>query len=307
MSILFATSFRPFAAIGGLPQLGPRARAATLASGAVLFWATWPTLATLAGPVPPFLVFGLAAGIGYVLSLFLAAARGQTRSFLATPWRTMLLVSVGQLVTSALFLFAMPRIGAAEANVISYLWPVMLVLILTYWRGERLGPLRLAGIGFGFAGAAFAIGPTFAMGFDPTGVALAVLSGLAFAIYAAIRSFAREPGDVIAPSMGLMSLIAFALHFAFEQTTSLSMTQVLIIAAVGVAPLTISNALWDKASRTEHTALISAIAYATPLVSILIMTLFGVGTVSGSVLAGAVFVVAGALAASGLMEGKKSR
>jgi drug/metabolite transporter (DMT)-like permease len=301
MRTLFAAPFRPFAATGGLPKFGPRARAATLASGAVLFWATWPTLATLAGQVPPFLVFGLAAGIGYVLSLLLAVARGRTRAFLATPWRTMLLVSVGQLVTSALFLFAMPRIGAAEANVISYLWPVMLVLILARWRGERLGPLRLAGIGLGFAGAAFAIGPTFALGFDPVGVLLAVLSGLTFAVYAAIRSFAREPGDVIGPSMALMSLIAFALHLAFEPAASLSMTQVLIIAAVGIAPLTISNALWDRASRTEHTSLISAIAYATPLASIVIMTLFGVGAVSWPVLVGAVLVVAGALAASGLV------
>ena len=301
MSILLAASFRPLAAIGGFPSFGPRAKAAALASGAVLFWATWPTLATLAGPVPPFLVFGLAAGVGFILSLLLAAARGQTRTFLATPPRTMLLVSVGQLVTAALFLFAMPRIGAAEANVISYLWPVMLVLILARWRGERLGPLRLAGIGLGFIGAVFAIGPTFAMGFDPVGVLFAFLGGLSFAIYAAIRSFAREPGDVIGPSMGLMSLIAFSLHITFEPAADLSITQVLVIAAIGIAPLTISNALWDKASRTEHTSLISAIAYATPLASIVIMALVGVGMVSWSVLVGAVLVVAGALAASGLV------
>jgi drug/metabolite transporter (DMT)-like permease len=70
---------------------------------------------------------------------------------------------------------------------------------------------------------------------------------------------------------------------------------------VGIAPLTISNALWDRASRTEHTSLISVIAYATPLASIVIMTLFGVGAVSWPVLVGAVLVVAGALAASGLV------
>ncbi len=42
-----------------LPPFGPQARAAGLALGAVLLWSTWPTLATVANPAPPFLIFGL--------------------------------------------------------------------------------------------------------------------------------------------------------------------------------------------------------------------------------------------------------
>ncbi|MFS9599114.1 hypothetical protein, partial [Klebsiella variicola] len=51
-----------------LASSGPQARAAGLALGSVLLWATWPTLATVANPAPPFLIFGLAAAVGFVVS-----------------------------------------------------------------------------------------------------------------------------------------------------------------------------------------------------------------------------------------------
>ncbi|RWE75738.1 DMT family transporter [Mesorhizobium sp.] len=295
-----ASVFRLQLPLDGLRPLGPRAKAAALAVGAVLFWATWPTLATLASPAPPFLVFGLAAAVGFVAALFMAFMRGRTASFVATPFRTVLLVSVGLLVNNVLYLFAMPRIGPAEANVVAYLWPVMLVLIMAWKRRERLGPSRLGSIVLGFVGAVVAIGPSFALGFDLFGVFLAFLSGLTFAIYAAVRSDGREAEDVIGPSMGLLAVLALALHFGFEAPISLSPSQLLAIAAIGIVPLTLSNALWDRATRTGHTALISAIAYATPLAALSLLALLGVGDVSYGVAAGAVLIVIGALGASGI-------
>jgi drug/metabolite transporter (DMT)-like permease len=298
--IFTAPVFRFHLLSDGLRPLGPRARAAALAVGAVLFWATWPTLATLASPAPPFLVFGLAAAVGFVAALSIAVLRGRTASFVAMPFRTVLLVSVGLLVNNVLYLFAMPRIGPAEANVVAYLWPVMLVLIMARKRHERLGPSRLGSIALGFVGAVIAIGPSFALGFDLFGVLLAFLSGLTFAIYAAVRSDGREVEDVIGPSMGLLAVLALALHVGFEAPVSLSSSQLLAIAAIGVVPLTLSNALWDRATRTGHTALISAIAYATPLAALSLLALLGIGNVSYGVAAGAVLVVIGALGASGL-------
>jgi len=58
------------------------------------------------------------------------------------------------------------------------------------------------------------------------------------------------------------------LHFAFEEPTALTVAQCFAIAAIGIAPLTLSNALWDRASRSGHTAAISGIAYLTPLVGL---------------------------------------
>lgn len=294
--------FRLDRLIDALPPLGPRGRAAALALGAVLLWATWPTLAMLASPAPPFLVFGLAAAVGFIVSFALSVRQGRHVAFLRTPPRTLALVALGLLTNNVLYLFAMPRVGPAEANVIAYLWPVMLVAILTCLRRERLGPVRLAGIALGFAGAACAIGPTFERGFDPAGALLAFLSGLTFAVYAAVRSRGREEHDVIGPSMGPLALLALGLHWVFETPVQLTPIQWLAIAGIGIAPLTLSNALWDRANRTGYTATISGIAYLTPLAALLLLAVFGVGAVSFGAAVGAVLVVIGALAASGLLK-----
>lgn len=62
-----------------------------------------------------------------------------------------MLVAAGLLSNSILFLLAMARIGPAEANVITYLWPVLLVAILAFTRRERLGGMRIAGIAVAFS------------------------------------------------------------------------------------------------------------------------------------------------------------
>lgn len=288
-----------------LPPFGPQTRAACLALGAVLLWATWPALATVASPAPPFLIFGLASAIGFVVSFGLSAIQGQSASFLSTPPRTLAVVTIGLLTNNILYLLAMPRIGPAEANVISYLWPVLLVAIMARLRKERLGQIRMLGIATAFVGAVFAIGPAFEHGFDGGGILLAFFSGLSFAAYAAIRSYGREMHDVIGPSMGLLAISALGFHTIFEPSASLTSTQWLAIAGIGIAPLTLSNALWDRAVRTGYMAMISGIAYLTPLASLVLLALLGVGTVSVGVVAGAVLVVAGALAASGFLPRRK--
>ena len=213
----------------------------------------------------------------------------------------MAFVAIALLANNVLYLMAMPRIGPAEANVIAYLWPVLLVAILSFTKGERLSAVAKIGIFMGFIGAALAIGPTFEGGFDHLGILLAFLSGLTFAVYAAIRSSAKDAGEVIGPSMGMLAFLALLSHWIFEEPTALSATPWVAIAGIGIAPLTLSNVLWDKATRTGFASTISGIAYLTPVGSIAILAVFGVATVTWGALLGAVLVVAGAVAASGIL------
>ncbi|CAM5329484.1 hypothetical protein MAUB1S_05715 [Mycolicibacterium aubagnense] len=286
-----------------LPPFGPQARAASLALGAVMLWATWPTLATVANPAPPFLIFGLAAALGFVVSFGVSTVKGTVADFFATSPRTLAIVTIGLLANNVLYLLAIRRIGPAEANVISYLWPVLLVAIMARFRRQRLGRVQGLGIAVAFIGAAVAIGPAFEKNFDVIGILLAFLSGLIFAIYAAIRSCGRETHDVVGPSMGLLAVLSLGFHCAIEPSASLSLSRWLAIAGIGIAPLTLSNALWDRAVRTGYTAMISGIAYLTPLASLVLLAVFGVGTVSVALAVGALSVVIGALAASGLLPG----
>lgn len=287
----------------GLPDFrwlpsGPRARAAGLALGAVLLWATWPMLATFARPAPPLLVFGLAAAVGFLVMLARAVATGQTAGFVSIKPVTLVFVATGLFANNILYLLAMPRIGPAEANVIAYLWPVMLVALGALAGRSRLGGAQVIGILIAFAGAAVVIGPKLGGSIDLVGLALAFASGLVFAVYALVRSFGREAHDVIGPSMGLIAVIALAGHFLVEAPAPLGVTQMLAIAGIGIAPLSLSNMLWDQAGKTGGLPLISAIAYFTPLGALLLLALSGAAHVGWLTALGAVLIVAGALASA---------
>ena len=92
-------------------------------------------------------------------------------------------------------------------------------------------------------------------------------------------------------------------HWLFEQPADLSALQWIAVAGIGIAPLTLSNVLWDKATRTGFTSTIAGIAYLTPIGSLAILAVFGVASVTWGAVAGALLVVMGAVAASGLLTG----
>ncbi|MGR3434127.1 MAG: DMT family transporter [Shimia sp.] len=279
------------------PTPGPRARAAIFAGGAVLAWSTWPMLATLAA-APPFLTFGLAAAIGWAVCFAQAILTGRAGGFIAAPLGTILFVGVMLLANNVTYLMAMPRIGAAEANVVAYLWPVMLVALGSLLDGEAFGWRKAVGLALGFGGAVLVIGPSFGAGADPVGIALALASGLIFAVYAFIRSRAGEAGgDVIGPSLGVIAVLSLGLHMAFGAPTSLAPVQLAAIAGIGLLPLGAANMLWDRAARTGALSLISGIAYLTPFGAMLLLALTGLGTVTAAAWIGGTLVVAGAFLA----------
>jgi drug/metabolite transporter (DMT)-like permease len=279
-----------------MPKL--RSQPVLFALGAALFWATWPVFALVATPAPPFFILTVAAVTGFAVSGATFALRGKARDFLAIPLKTQVTVASGLLGTNGFFLFALPRIGAAEANIIAFLWPVLLILILSLRDGIRLKKIQKVGTVLGFAGAAVAIGPTFSKGFDPAGILLAFLGGLSYALYSAAQVGSSESRDVVGPSLGLLAVVAFGLHLLTETQIPLGQTNWLAIGCIGVFSLTLSNSFWGKAIQTGDLASISSIPYLTPLISLLLLAGLGVETVSGPVVIGGVLVVTGAFAAS---------
>lgn len=284
---------------------GPSVRAASFAIGAVLLWSTWPMLATLAQPAPPMLVFGLAAAVGFLVMFIRAAMAGTAAGFVSIRPATMLFVAAGLFANNLLYLLAMPRIGPAEANVISYLWPVMLAGMGALVGRSALTFVQGLGIVTALAGAVIVIGPKFAGGLDLVGVTLAFASGFVFAVYALIRSYGREINDIIGPSMGLIAVIGIGLHFLLEPPATLNTVQMLAIIGIGIAPLSLSNMLWDQAGRTGKLALISAIAFFTPFGALLLLSLSGVAQVTAATFAGAVFIIIGAFAAANFFRKTK--
>lgn len=274
---------------------GPNGKAYTLVGGAVVLWASWPALATLAHPAPPFLVLGLSALVGFVFSYGLAIRQNQTRQFFSVPIKTLIFVAVGLMGNNAFYLAAISRIGPAEANVVHYLWPVFLVAIAALVHRRAPSRIQTLGIALGFCGVAVALSPQMGSGLDLTGVLLGVSGALTFAIYSVGRSLARVETNVVGPSLALAGVGALIAHVSFEPLYLPNASQWIAIALMGIGPFTVANIFWDKATREGSAATISSLAFLTPLVAIALLAIFGLGVVSVATIVGAGLAIAGAI------------
>jgi len=155
---------------------------------AIPLWATWPALALRALEMPAFECLTIAFLFGWI-------ALGCTQRTATTvaskhsrrlSWVPAIACALGLCGSNAFHILATHYIPAAEANLISYLWPVMIVGIGATLRLFRLRPRQVVGLSLGFAGAVILMGGG-AMALSPEGIALALLSGVSWALYCIFR------------------------------------------------------------------------------------------------------------------------
>ena len=116
--------------------------------------------------------------------------------------RAVWLLGVGGLFGyHALYFAALQLAPPAEANLVNYLWPLLIVLLSAPLAGERLGWPHLVGALLGFAGVAllaFGRGVSFT-GAYALGYALALGCAFAWSLYSVLsRRFGETPTDAIA-------------------------------------------------------------------------------------------------------------
>src|ERR1700754_3045621 len=154
-----------------------RRRAMAAGFAAITLWGALATLSVSAGPIPPFQMVAMTFAVGASIGIVRARARGVGwRSLLGWPMRVWLLGVGGLFGYHALYFAALQLAPPAEANLVNYLWPLLIVLLSAPLAGERLGWIHLPGALLGFAGVvllAFGRGVHFAAG-HALGYALAL-------------------------------------------------------------------------------------------------------------------------------------
>ncbi len=127
-----------------------RAMAAGLIS--IALWSSLALLSVSAGPIPPFQMVAMTFAVGATIGIVRALSRGVGwAGLVGWPARVWLLGIGGLFGYHALYFAALQLAPPAEANLINYLWPLLIVLLSAPLAGERLGWPHLAGAALGFA------------------------------------------------------------------------------------------------------------------------------------------------------------
>jgi drug/metabolite transporter (DMT)-like permease len=280
-----------------------RRRAMAAGLCAIALWGALATLSVLAGPIPPFQMVAMTFAVGGAIGVVRAHLRGVGwRGLLGWPPRVWLLGIGGLFGYHALYFAALQLAPPAEANLVNYLWPLLIVLLSAPLAGERLAWPHLVGALLGFAGIvllAFGRG----LGFTPAyalGYALALGCAFTWALYSVLsRRFGETPTDAIAAFCSASALLSLLCHWLFERTVwPTSPTAWLAILAMGLGPAGPAFYLWDHAVKRGDIRALGALSYATPILSTALLIVCGVAEPTRALLVAALLVTIGAVLAS---------
>jgi drug/metabolite transporter (DMT)-like permease len=280
-----------------------RRRAMAAGLVAIGLWGMLAALSVLAGPIPPFQMVAMTFTVGATIGILRALLRGVGwAGLVGWPGRVWLLGIGGLFGYHALYFAALQLAPPAEANLVNYLWPLLIVLLSAPLAGEKLGWPHLLGALLGFAGVAllaFGRGVHFASD-HMLGYALALGCALTWSLYSVLsRRFGETPTDAIAAFCVASAALSLVCHLVFESTVwPATPTAWLAVLALGCGPAGTAFYFWDHAVKRGDIRALGALSYATPILSTAILIACGLAEPTGTLLIAALLVTVGAVFAS---------
>ena len=273
-------------------------KADLLALAAIALWSSLAPLGVKLAHIPPFLLTGLGLLVGSVIALPLAQFR---LARWKVPMPTLAVGIYGLFGFHFLIFMALRNAPAVEANLINYLWPLgMVVMAPLFLKGVSLHARHVVAALIGFAGAAIAIlgrgGAVAAGGGFQAGYVMALASAFVWASYSLLTrrlpTFPTAAVGGFAAASGLLSLLCHAL---LEPSIVLSSQDMLLIAVLGLGPLGGAFFLWDAALKTGDVRRIGLLAFATPILSTVLLLITTGQPLQWNVAIAATLVVGAAL------------
>jgi drug/metabolite transporter (DMT)-like permease len=283
-----------------------RTGAATLIGlGAILLWSALALMTAASGKIPPFELLALTFLIGGLIGSIYAAMRGRLGA-LVQPWPVWLVGVGGLFGYHALYFAALRLAPPAEASLIAYLWPLLIVLMSALLPGERLSARHIVGALLGFGGAAVLFWGKMGAGSatmtraTALGYALALGCAFVWSSYSVLsRRLRRAPTEAVAGFCLVTSAFAALCHAAFE-TTALpeNFSQTAAIVGLGLGPVGLAFYVWDYGVKNGDIRLLGVAAYAAPVLSTLLLVAAGFAPATPSLGLACALIVGGAAAAA---------
>jgi drug/metabolite transporter (DMT)-like permease len=267
------------------------ARATWNALAAIALWSALATLSVRLREIPPFLLVGVALLLGSVFGIYRIVWREVRPLHLAAG-------IYGFFAYHLCLFLALRYAPPVEANLINYLWPLLIVVLApVVVPRTRLHARHVAGALLGFIGAALLMtGGLLAPGGGIAGHGLALLAAIIWSTFSLLSrrfgGFRSANISVFCLAAGALSLVCHALlepHYVFRTS------DVPLLLLLGLGPMGAAFYLWDRALGEGDPRIIGTLAYLTPLLSTLLLTAFGGGRLGLVSLLAMLLIIGGAV------------
>jgi len=243
----------------------PSLRATWLALGAIALWATLAPVGVRLSHLPPFLTAGCALLIGSLVALPWSGFRWRLA---IVPAQTLALGIYGLFGYHFLLFLAFRTAPAVQANLVNYLWPLLMVVLTPLFHKHSRLHFRQV---------------------------IAALAGLTGATYSLMTQRVAAFHTAAIGYFGFVSgILALLCHFLLEVPVALSLSDAGLLTWMGLGPLGLAFYLWDAALKNGNAQQIGLLSFLTPLCSTLLLLIDRQEALTSLVAWAGVLIVGGA-------------
>ncbi|MBL4740395.1 MAG: EamA family transporter [Sneathiella sp.] len=271
---------------------------------AILLWATLALFTIYTDGIPPFQLTAMTFFVAFSLAVLKWIIAGdKIVDFIRLPVKLWALGVCGLFGYHFFYFMALKNAPAAEAGLIAYLWPLLIVLFSAFLPGEKLRWFHAVGALISLFGAGLLITKGESLNLSEEysqGYAAAFICAFIWSGYSVLsRKFSGVSTNVIGSFCGVTAVLAFICHLVFEQTVMpTSLGTWLAVAGLGIGPVGAAFFLWDIGVKKGDIQGLGVLSYLSPLLSTLLLVAFGATALSWSLTIGCVLITLGAILGS---------
>jgi drug/metabolite transporter (DMT)-like permease len=271
--------------------------------GAVALWSLLAVLTAATATVPPFQLAAMTFALGGTIGVLSWLVRPKAIVSLRQPPVVWTLGIGGLFGYHALYFAALRLAPPAEAGLINYLWPLLIVLFSALLPGERVKAAHVVGALLGFAGIIVLISGRADLHMRAEhglGYLCAFAGAFVWSGYSVLsRRFGSVPTDAVAGFCLVTSALSLACHLILEKTVwPATRTEWLALVALGTGPVGAAFYLWDVGVKRGDIRLLGVGSYAAPVLSTSFLVVTGYAEPTLALALACALIVAGALVAT---------
>lgn len=274
-------------------------RATFIGSLSIVLWGALALLTKLTdGRIPAFQLMAMTFSVAFCLMALRWLQQGHLGlRYLRQPPVAWILGVGGYFGYHFCYFMAMSKAPAVEVSLLAYLWPLLIVLFAALLPQEKFKVQHAIGALIALLGCWVLIskdGANFSSEYL-YGYLLALACAFIWSTYSvASRLLSAVPTDAVGWFCAVTALLATICHLWWEQTIwPLDLRQWIGVLGLGLGPVGIAFFTWDYGVKHGNLQLLGTLAYAAPLISILLLVAAGEAEASWEIALACIAIVSG--------------